>query len=71
MVGDIVATLTNAGPAHALTTVLFYDGDEATGVLLGSASATVTASGSAEARLAWMPVTSGPHTVTAVISTRT
>ena len=64
----IDATIHNDGPAPVEADVLFYEGDEATGTLLGTGHVNVPVSGTATAQIAWTPAAAGATTITAVLA---
>jgi len=64
----ITATISNTGQTDAAAqTVAFYDGNPETGGgLIGTASASVPAGGTAQAQVSWVAAGKGPHTIYAI-----
>ena len=63
----VTATVRNDGPASGAAEVQFYDGDVATGVLLGTGGVSLAAGATGTATFAWTASTSGVHTVTVLV----
>jgi pimeloyl-ACP methyl ester carboxylesterase len=65
----IEATIHNIGNAEAgNATVSFYDGEPASGMLIGEDTVTVPAGGNATASVSWIPANAGSHEVWVIIS---